>query len=202
MRWKTCEVATQLSRAYAFGDFIKPEQKNPPLALAIAKAGYEQRCGGTAYWLGRIYEVGDALIPKIDKKELGDDVKEIFMHVYDVAILNHYTPAFERMAELYRLDGPARFHGKKRSFFSPYLRWNISPRDDKMYMMNVQYHKCLSADPANLVCARGLRSIYNDKAENFGYTNYNEKLAAYYADYVTKLEDLLVKAGQVVPATN
>jgi hypothetical protein len=47
-----------LSRAYAFGDFIKPEQMDAARGLAIARAGYAQHCGGTAYWLGRMYEEG------------------------------------------------------------------------------------------------------------------------------------------------
>jgi hypothetical protein len=201
-RWKTCEVATQLVRAYAFGEFIKPEQKNPARGLAIAKAGYSSNCGGTAYWLGRIYEAGDALVPGIDKNELGHDPKRRLIEAYDIAILNGYGQAYERMAELYRLNGPARYQGKTYySFpidFDPY--WPEYPRDDAMYMQKVQYSKCLQAEPANLVCARGLRSVYSNTRSSFDYSTYNQKLAAFYDDYVKKLEGLLAQAGQPVPA--
>jgi len=192
-RWKTCEVATQLSRAYAFGDLINPEQKNPALGLAIAKAGYAQHCGGTSYWLGRIYEEGNALVPGVDKKDIGKDPKALFTDIYDVAILNGYTPAFERMAELYRLHGPARYRDKA---------WSASPWDDGMYMMKVQYSKCLQAEPTNLVCARGLRTIYSDTTKKFDYTNYNAELATFYTNYVAKLEGLLTQAGIPIPAAD
>ncbi|RYZ99530.1 MAG: hypothetical protein EOO68_12350, partial [Moraxellaceae bacterium] len=58
-KWKVCEVATVLTRAYTFGDFVTPEQKNPAKGFAIAQKGKELNCGGTAYWLGRIFELGD-----------------------------------------------------------------------------------------------------------------------------------------------
>lgn len=203
-RWKTCEVGTQLVRAYAFGDFIKPEQKNPGLGLAIATAGYLENCGGTAYWLGRIYEEGNSLVPGVDKT-LGKSPKWEIEGVYDTAILNGYTPAYERMAELYRLAGPARFRGKTYysfpSDFFPY--WSDhSTKSDEMFLMKVQYSKCLQADPANLVCARGLQGLYHDKHKDFldDYSNYDPDLASYYDKYVKNLEELLTKAGQPVPA--
>lgn len=208
-RWKNCEVATQLVRAYVYGNFIKPEQKNPALGYEIAKAGKQQNCGGTAYWLGRIFEAGDALVPNIDKDKNeingGKGIKSSVESSYDTAILNGYTPAYERMAELYRLGGPERFRGTKHfvlSDFASYPNWRNPKNDnDQMFLMRVQYSKCLEADPANLVCARGLAIIYADQGKDFGdgYTNYNSKLASFYADYAKELEAKLVKAGIALP---
>lgn len=202
-RWKTCEVATQLSRAYAFGDFIQPAQKDPARGLAIARAGTEAHCGGTAYWLGRLYEEGDALAPGVDKL-LGKSPKSTISWTYDIAILNGFTPAFERMAELYRLGGPARYRGKTYYVFPAdfYSYWLLRPNDnDDLFMMRTQYGRCLSAEPANLVCARGLRWLFHNPARDSsdGYTNFDEAQAAYYDSYVKNLESLLAKAGQPVP---
>lgn len=202
-RWKACEVATQLSRAYAFGDFIPPAKKDPARGLAIARAGTEERCGGTAYWLGRIYEEGDALVPGVDKL-LGKYPQSTISWTYDVAILNGFTPAYERMAELYRLGGPARYRGKTYYVFpaDSYPYWRRNPNDnDQLFMMRSQYSLCLTAEPTNLVCARGLRWLYHNPARDSsdGYTNFDESLAAYYDTYVKNLESLLAKAGQPVP---
>lgn len=208
-RWKNCEVATQLVRAYVFGDFIKPEQKNPTLGYAIAKTGRYQDCGGTAYWLGRILEAGNTLVPGVDKDENeingGKNVKSAIEGAYGTAILNNFMPAHERMAELYRLGGPERFRGKTYfvlTDFASYPFWRKRKNDsDEMYLMRVQYSKCLEADPASLVCARGLVTLYNDQGKDFldGYSNYNPKLASFYSNYAKELEALLVKAGLPVP---
>lgn len=209
-RWKTCEVASQLVRAYVFGDFIKAEQKNPTKGLAIAQTGYQEHCGGTSYWLGRIYEEGDTLISGFDKNTIAPQVilnngdglafqlEKSLEKIYDVAILNGYTPAYERMAELYRLGGPARFLGKKYTVFvgwmqggwMKYLYWNDDPDHTRMYLMKTQYMKCLQADPTNLVCARGMRSISADATADttYHYTNADAELAAFYDSYVKKLE--------------
>lgn len=184
-RWKTCEVATQVSRALAYGDFIEPQQKNPARALTIARAGYQERCGGTAYWLGRIYEDGDAVVPGVSRSDLREFPKETIIEVFDVAILNGYVPAYERMAELYRLGGPPRYRGKSD--------WSPSPLEDGMFMSKFQYTECLKADPANLACAQGLRTVYGNTKVSFGYKTYDAALLAYYEDYVRKLEGLLAK---------
>lgn len=211
-RWKNCEVATQLVRTYVYGDFIKPEQKNPALGYSIAKTGRYQDCGGTGYWLGRILEAGNVLVPGVDKDENeideGKMVKSAISGAYDTAILNGYTPAYERLAELYRLGGPERFRGKTYfvlTAFASYPYWHKPKRDsDELNLMRVQYNKCLEADPANLVCARGLATLYGDQAKSTldGYTNYNPKLATYYADYAKALETKLTQAGLPVPAVS
>ncbi len=212
LRWKNCEVATQLVRAYVYGDFIKPEQKNPALGYAIAKAGRYQDCGGTAYWMGRILEDGNSAVPGVDKDkdeiDGGRRVKSAIEGAYNDAILNGYTPAFERMAELYRFGGPERFRGKTYfvlTDFTSYPFWRKSKNDsDEMFLMRVQYSKCLEADPTNLVCARGLVTLYSDQGKDFldGYTNYSPKQASFYANYAKELEARLVAAGLPVPPAN
>lgn len=208
LRWKNCEVATQLVRAYVFGDFIKPEQKNPELGYAIAKTGRYQDCGGTAYWLGRILEGGNALVPGVDKdpNEIngGKGVKNAIENAYDSAILNGFTPAYERMAEMYRLAGPKRFRGKSYfvlADFDSYPYWSDYGWSNELFPMQFQYSKCLELEPANLTCARGLASTYGDKRRDKSddYTNYNPDLAAYYSNYAKNLEALLTKAGLPVP---
>lgn len=208
-RWKNCELATQLVRAYVYGDFIKPEQKNPELGYQMAKTGALHHCGGTAYWLGRIFEAGNVLVPEVDKDKDGinggREIKWAIESAYNTAILNGFTSAYERMAELYRLGGPKRFRGTKHfvfADFASYPNWRVRKNNsDEMYLMRVQYSKCLEAEPANIVCARGLAIIYADQGKDFldDYTNYNAALAAYYADYVKKLEALLTKAGLPIP---
>lgn len=202
-RWKTCEVATQLVRAYVYGDFVEPAQMNPATGLAIAQAGERQHCGGTAYWLGRIYEDGDKAVKGVDKQaavDEGKSIKSAISDAYDTAILNGYTPAYERMAEMYRLGGPARYRGKTyfvMADFESYAYWLKSNGSDERFMMLMQFRKCMEADATSLVCARGLKTMYADDKRNVldGYTTYNKELAAYYADYVGKLEGLLSKAG-------
>lgn len=202
-RWKNCEVATQLVRAYVYGDFIEPSQKDPAKGLAIAQEGERQRCGGTAYWLGRIYEDGDKAVKGVDKQpevDSGKLIKSAITYAYDTAILNGYTPAYERMAELYRLGGPTRFRGK--TYFvledmESYSYWLKSNGSDERFLTFVQYNKCIEADPASLVCARALKTMYADEKRNVldGYTTYNKELASYYGDYVARLETLLREAG-------
>lgn len=208
-RWKNCEVATQLVRAYVFGDFIKPEQKDPAKGYAIAKTGRYQHCGGTSYWLGRILEAGNPLVPGVDKDENeingGKGVKNAIETAYDSAILNGYTPAYERMAEMYRLAGPKRFRGKTYfvvTDFASYPYWSDYGWSNEMYPMLFQYSKCLELEPANLICARGLASTYADKRKDKSddYSNYNPELAAHYTKYAKELEAKLTQAGLPLPA--
>jgi hypothetical protein len=207
-RWKNCEVATQLVRAYVYGDFIEPAQKNPAKGLAIAQTGLSQRCGGTAYWLGRIYEDGDKAVKGVDNSAAlddGKDIKSAVEHAYDTAIMNGYTPAYERMAEMYRLGGPARFRGKTYFVLADmesYPYWSKIGKSDERFLTLMQFSKCVEADKASLVCARGLKAMYADEQRNVldGYSTYNKELAAYYADYVSNLEALLSKAGLPVAA--
>lgn len=199
-RWKNCELGTLLSRAYLTGDFIAPEQKNPALGYAIADAGAAQNCGGTGYWLARAMEAGEAWVPGIDK-EIGTAPKSRIEYGYSIAIINGYTPAYERMAELYRLGGPERYRGKTYfvlADFAKYPYWRKKVDSDEMALMRVQYGKCLEADPANLVCAQGLSTIHSDQSRDFldGYTNYDARLSAYYKDYVTRLQQLLAQAAK------
>lgn len=207
-RWKNCEVATQLVRAYVFGDFIKPEQKNPALGYAVARTGRYQSCGGTAYWLGRILEAGNPLVPGVDKDKdeinSGKGVKNAIESAYDTAILNSFTPAYERMAEMYRLAGPKRFRGKSHfvlSDFDSYPYWSDYGWSNEMFPMHFQYSKCLELEPANLICARGLASTYNDKRKDRSddYSNYSPELAAYYTKYAKELEAKLTQAGLPLP---
>ncbi|MDO8310802.1 MAG: hypothetical protein Q7T25_02560 [Sideroxyarcus sp.] len=202
VRWKTCEVATLLADAYAFGNFINPEQKNPARGLDIAETGYLKNCGGTAYWRGRIYEEGDALIPGLDKMKLKTNPKSRIEESYNEAIVNSYLPAYERMAELYRLGGPVRYRGKRYSpsFFESNLPyWGADYADpDMRFLIRFQYAKCLQAEPASLVCARGMRAMVSDTR----YRDYDKDLIAYYDTYIKNLETLLVNAGLAVPAAN
>ncbi|MES3022098.1 MAG: hypothetical protein V4857_11005 [Pseudomonadota bacterium] len=204
-RWKTCEVAAALARAHVFGDFAGRGRRNPMLGVAIAQAGYAEQCGATAYWYGRMIEAGNSAVPGFDDTVLAPLVtasptpfalEQLMERIYGVAIINGVTPAFERMAELYRTRGPARFVGKKFTYKMSWLvsgkfpYWNDAPDHTRMYLMKVQYTKCLVADPANLKCARGLRSVYSDPATDtrYGYSNADATLAAYYHAYVGKLE--------------
>lgn len=208
VRWKHCEVATQLVRAYAYGDFVEPAQKNPAKGLAIAQTGLTQRCGGTAYWLGRIYEDGDNAVKGVDKTEAVDDGKSIkyaIERAYDIAILNGFTPAYERMAEMYRVGGPTRFRGKTYFVLAEmesYPYWSKIGKSDERFLMLMQFSKCMEADRTSLICARGLKATYADERRNVldGYTTYNKDMAAYYTTYVGQLEALLEKAG--LPVAN
>ena len=193
-RWMNCEVATRLARAYVLGESIPPEQKNPDKGLRIARTGMAQRCGGTAYWLGRIYESGDALVPGVDKSDLanGKEVKARTIAAYDVAIVNGFAAAHERMAELYFQDGPERY--RNETFFSisefgqvPY--WEKSPKSHERFLMRVNYVKCLEFEPGNLPCARGLAAVYGNNFEGYdGYTDFNRQKATYFTEYAKKLE--------------
>ncbi|PWF49081.1 hypothetical protein [Massilia glaciei] len=178
-RWKTCEVAGALARAHVFGDFAGRGRRNPMHGAAIAQAGYAEQCGAAAYWYGRMIEAGDSAVPGFDKAVLFPLVtasptpfalEQLMERIYGVAIINGVSAAYERMAELYRTRGPARFAGKKFTYRMSWLvsgkfhYWNDAPDHTRMYLMKVQYTKCLVADPANLTRARGLRGAYSDPA--------------------------------------
>jgi hypothetical protein len=191
-KWKACEVATVLTRAYTFGDFIAAEQKSPARGFAIAQRGTENYCGGTAYWLGRIFELGDSVTPGVDKvmdKHPGLRIRD----AYEVAIVNGVLPAYERAAEM-NMHPLARYKGKKYfevTEFERYQYW-YEPQGEQYQLARRQYRKCLDFEPANLVCARGLRDLYSLDEYPF---KPDVELSAYYRDYVGKLEQL-VAAGE------
>ncbi len=190
-KWKACEVATVLTRAYTFGDFVTPEQKNPAKGFAIAQKGKKNNCGGTAYWLGRIFELGDTVTPGVDKV-LDTHPRTRIRDAYEVAIINGVLPAYERAAEM-NMHPLARYKGKK--YFEPteftrYQYW-YEPQGEEYQLATIQYRKCLDFEPGNLVCARGLRDLYSLDVAPF---KPNVALSAYYKDYVSKLESL-VAAG-------
>lgn len=188
VRYTNCEVATRLVQAYVLGEFGATEQKNPAQGLAIARTGQAERCGGTAYWQGRIYEAGDALVPGVDAGDLrgGKDVKVKIIAAYDVAILNGYMPAHERMASLYEKQGPERFFaGRYFSLldFKQVDYWPQSRGSDERFLMRVGYTRCLEADPTRAPCAEGLARLHADTSKGYdGYTDYSpEKVAQYQA---------------------
>jgi hypothetical protein len=207
-RWKNCEVGGLLARAYLTGDFAHPGQKDPQRGLAIATAGASVFCGATAYWLARGYEEGDALVPGFDAKVLepqiaGKDegfLPQILVEdTYDIAIVNGYTPAYERIAELYRKGGPARFVDKEYTYKINWLErrsypyWREGLDHTRLYLMRYQYQQCIKFDPTNLTCARGLRSVFASKKADgdYGYTNYDPEAAAAMARHVNRLESEL-----------
>ncbi|MDM4771552.1 hypothetical protein [Solimonas sp. SE-A11] len=199
-RWKNCEVATLLSQAYLTGELATPAQIDREKGAAIADAGTVQKCGGTAYWMGRVYEEGDAWVKGTDKK-LGTSPKSNITWAYDVAMINGYSPAYQRSAELLRLGGPERYRGKKYlevMEMSRYYYWLKRSGSDERYVTFFQYKKCIEAEPANLVCAKALRDIYAEQKTDIldGYSSYNPDLAAYYDGYVKELEKLLAQAGR------
>ncbi|WP_295688391.1 hypothetical protein [uncultured Nevskia sp.] len=187
-KWKACEVATVLTRAYTFGDFVTAEQKNPAKGFAIARTGKERNCGGTAYWLGRIFELGDTVTPGVDKV-LDKYPRTRIRDAYEVAIVNGILPAYERAAEMNTHPLP-RYKDKK--YFEPteftrYQYW--SEMQGEQYQLAIrQYLKCLDFEPGNLICARGLRDLYSLDKPPF---KPNAELAAYYKEYVSKLEQLI-----------
>ena len=196
-RWKNCEVATLLAQAYLTGEFASAQQRDPAKGYAIAEAGADARCGGTAYWLGRTYEAGDAWVKGIDKK-LGKSPKWPMVHAYDTAIVNGYAPAYERMADLWILGGPERYRGKKYFNFelmSKSSYW-IEPDSDERHLALLLYHQCLKADPSNLHCAQQLAAMYANKEADFldGYSTYDAERAKYYERYAGELQTLLAQA--------
>ena len=198
-RWKNCEVATVLSQAYLTGELVTPAQIDRAKGAAIADAGTVQKCGGTAYWQGRVYEVGDDWVRGTDKT-LGKSPKSTITWAYDIAIINGYAPAYQRSAELLRLGGPERYRGKKYLEILDMTRYDywLKPRSsDERYMTLFQYKKCIEAQPANLVCAQALRDIYSDQKADIldGYSSYDPDLAAYFDGYVKELQKLLAQAG-------
>ena len=187
-RYMHCEVATRLVQAYVLGEFGAAEQKNPAKGLAIARAGLMEKCGGTAYWLGRIYEAGDELVPGVDASDLrgGKDVKPKIVAAYDTAILNGYAAAYERMASLYDKEGPSRFFAETYFSFSEMGQvdyWPKSRKSHERFLMRVGYTRCLEADPTRAPCAEGLARLHADTFKSYdGYTDYNpEKVAQYQA---------------------
>ena len=197
-RWKNCEVAAALSQAYLTGELATPAQMDRQKGFAIAETGAAQYCGGTAYWQGRVYEAGDEWIQGIDKA-LAKTPKSQITWAYDIAIINGYSPAYQRQADLLRLGGPERYRGKKYLDIldmTRYPYWLKSSGSDERYIILFDYRKCLEADPANLTCAVALRDLHGDKKVDIldGYTGYNADLAAYYEGYVKELQKLLAQA--------
>jgi len=195
-KWKACEVATVLTRAYTFGDFVRPEQKNPAQGFAIAQQGKERNCGGTAYWLGRIFELGDAVTPGVDKA-LDKHPSTRIRDAYEVAIVNGVLPAYERAAEMNMHPLP-RYKGKKYMEVAEFTRYQYwyEPQGEQYQLAKRQYRKCLDFEPANLVCARGLRDLYSLNEAPF---TPNVEMSAYYRDYVSKLEQLLAANAAAAP---
>ena len=199
-RWKNCEVATVLSQAYLTGELATPAQINREKGYAIAQTGSAQKCGGTAYWHGRVFEEGDDWVKGVDK-ELGKSPKYTITWQFDVAIINGFSPAYQRLADLLRLGGPARYRGKK--YFdlmemSSYSYWLKPKSNDESVVMLLQYRKCLDAEPANLECAQQLRDLYANKNKDFltGYSTYNADLATYYDGYVKELQKLMASTAR------
>ncbi|WP_428311477.1 hypothetical protein [Hydrocarboniphaga sp.] len=187
-KWKACEVATVLTRAYTFGDFVTPEQKNPAKGFAIAQRGAKNYCGGTAYWLGRIFELGDTVTPGVDKV-LDKHPRTRIRDAYEIAIINGVLPAYERAAEMNFHPLP-RYKGKKYfdvTDFTRYQYW-YEMQGEEYQLARRQYRKCLDFEPGNLVCARGLRDLYS--FNEYPFTP-DVELSAYYKDYVSKLEQLV-----------
>ncbi len=211
--WKTCEVSTQLVRAYVYGDFIKPEQKNPAKGFAIARAGCNAHCGGTCYWLGRIYEDGNKAAPGVDKV-LGHNPQTEILRVYDNAIMNGVNAAYERSANL-GWNPPERYKDKTYfdiKEFSSYSYWYVI--EDFQRLGYAQYKRCLETDPANINCARSINTIidkawlsnadkdrdgFNTPSSYHGRylsladlrSDISKEDISFYQDYLAKLEGLL-----------
>lgn len=187
-KWKACEVATVLTRAYTFGDFVTPEQKNPVKGFAIAQRGKENYCGGTAYWLGRIFELGDTVTPGVDKV-LDKHPRTRIRDAYEIAIINGVLPAYERAAEMNFHPLP-RYKGKKYFDVSDFSRTQYwyDMQGEEYQLAKRQYRKCLDFEPGNLVCARGLLDLYSLNEYPFSPV---PDMVAYYKDYVSKLEQLV-----------
>jgi hypothetical protein len=194
--WKTCEVATQLVRAYVYGNFIDAAQKDPAKGFAIARAGCDAHCGGTCYWLGRIYEDGNDAAPGVDKV-LGKQPQTEMLRVYDNAIVNGVTAAYERAARINWVP-PERYREKKYFDFSDfeftYYWYDIG---DYRRLAYAQYKRCLDWEPANLACAQGINALVKDtQSNNYVWRDELKEInadgkIAYYQEYQARLEGLL-----------
>lgn len=199
-RWKNCEVATVLAQAYFTGELATPQQMDPTKGYAIAKAGDAANCGGTAYWLGRAYEAGDTWVKGIDK-ELGKNPKWTIVSAYGTAIVNGYSPAYRRMADLWKLGGPERYRGKTYLDIMAMTKmpyWRQPDDSDERFLTLVLYTRCLEADPSDLHCAQQLAAIYADDKRDFldGFTTYDAKRAKHYEGYVSELQTLIAQASK------
>ena len=190
-RARTCAVATVLTGAYTFGTLIKPEQKDPAKGLAIAQTGTEQKCGGTAFWLGRIYEIGDTAAPGVDKI-LGKNPRDMIRNAYAIALINGVVAAHERAGETY-LRVPPRYKGKTYFDFEDMESTDYwyGPFEEDYRFARFHYQKCLDATPKNLVCARGLRDVYVSFA--------NPALVQLQSENVKKIEAEMRASGATVP---
>ena len=162
--WKACEVATQLVRAYVYGNFVRADQKNPAKGFAIARAGSEAQCGGTSYWLGRIYEDGDAVAPGVDKV-LDKSPQKPMLVAYDRAIVNGITAAYERSAHINWVP-PERYKTKTYFDFAEFEKRSYW-YDNGNYrrLAYAQFKRCLELEPDNLQCARGINALIKDLQE-------------------------------------
>lgn len=157
---RMCEVSAELARTLVYG-----EPKEPAKGFAIAKAGCDAHCGGTCYWLGRIYEDGNKAAPGVDKL-LGKQPQTLMLQAYDNAIVNGIVAAYEREAEL-GWQPPKRYKDKTYYDFKEldsYSYWyDIGDYRRLAYM---QYKRCLSEQPTNLTCARGVNALIKDTQAN------------------------------------
>lgn len=191
--WKNCEVATQLVRAYVYGTFVQPNQKNPAKGFAIARAGSDAYCGGTSYWLGRIFEDGDAAAPGVDKV-LDKHPQTPILLAYDRAIVNGISAAYERAAKLNWV--PLKRYKDETYFdfseFESYSYWyDIG---DYRRLAYAQYKRCLDLEPSNLACARGINALIKDMlADEYVWRHDLVEIKGdgkidFYKDYQAKLE--------------
>lgn len=203
--WKTCEVATQLIRAHVYGDFIKPEEKNPAKGFAIARAACDAHCGGGCYWLGRIYEDGNEAAPGVDKV-LGHEPQTLTLQAYDNAIFNGVNAAYERAALVNWLP-PARYRDKTYFRLSDFSFDNHYWYDigDYRRLAYAQYKRCLQLEPANLACAKGINALIKDTQGNsyvwrdeLKEINADGKIA-WFQEYEIKLEGLLKAQSAAKP---
>jgi hypothetical protein len=193
--WKTCEVSTQLIRAYTFGDFVTAEQKDPAKGFAIARSACDAHCGGACFQLGRIYEGGNKVAPGVDKV-LGHEPQKLMLQAYDNAILNGVTAAYEREASL-NWQPPARYADKSYFSFSDMESFDYwYDIQDYHRLAYAQYKRCLQVDPANLACARGINALIKEtQKHSFVWSDLAKDIetdnkVAWYQDYQTKLEAL------------
>lgn len=203
--WKTCEVATQLIRAHVYGDFIKPETRNPAKGFAIARAACDAHCGGGCYWLGRIYEDGNEAAPGVDKV-LGHEPQTLTLQAYDNAILNGVTAAYERSASI-NWQPPERYKDKHYFQLSDFSFDNSYWYDigDYRRLAYFQYKRCLDVEPANLACAKGINALIKDTQGNayvwrdeLKEINADGKIA-WFQEYESKLEGLLKAQSAAKP---
>lgn len=157
---RMCEVSAELARTLVYS-----EPKDPAKGFAIAKAGCDAHCGGTCYWLGRIYEDGNKAAPGVDKL-LGKQPQTLILQAYDNAIVNGIVAAYEREAEL-GWQPPKRYKDKTYYDFKEldsYSYWYDI--DDYRRLAYMQYKRCLAEQPNNLTCARGVNALIKDTQAN------------------------------------